>query len=135
MTVPRERDKEEKSKLMEYARSLHEMAMFGGSPDLDTLFRNAVDTEAYMRAFQDSTRVKMTLAAAEAAEAVGKKAAKGDLKAAQMVFDIVGLGAKGKGNTVNVLNQISVPPGEKAQLLADLRGDVIDAEEVKKPTK
>jgi len=99
-------------------------ALLAGEAGAKDALIAAVDTERYMRVFQERARVKATPYAAKAIEAVGEKAASGDVDAARLIFNITGLFAAKGG--INILNQINMTPQERQAIEADLKEDAID---------
>lgn len=89
---------------------------------LNDLLALAGDGEEYLRLFRLKASVAATQYLPETIEAVGQKAAQGDLKAADMLFEITGV--KGR-KAIQVATQVNLfSPGEREAL----RSEVIDVE-------
>jgi hypothetical protein len=75
-------------------------------------------TEEYLRIVRDRTAVQASLGLPGTIDAITEKAQKGDLDAAKLLLDIVGVIPKGNSSPQNAI-QINITPSEQAQLEKD----------------
>jgi len=81
----------------------------GGDVDLRECFLTAVDIAAYVKAVHEKTMVQASRYVPETIRAVGDKAVKGDLDAAKLLFDYLGLRVKQPLAQVATQVNINVP--------------------------
>ena len=81
----------------------------GGSVDLRECFAHATDLVAYMTAVRNKTMVQASRYVPAAVTNIGRKAAEGDLDAAKLLFDYLGLRVKQPLAQVATQVQINVP--------------------------
>jgi len=92
--------------------------------DFRWAFKNALTFEEYLRTFKERLAASATAYAPAALDAVGRKAAAGDVKAAQVVFNMLGALEKAGGSGAINMTQVNV----NVPTLRDLEeGKVIDA--------
>jgi len=99
-----------------------------GAPTLSEVMRVVNDAEEFLRYFRDRTAIEASAKHIPATiAAMGREAKKGNVDAAKVLLEVVGLLGKAMKNpTVNVATQINLTVDEARQLREELLDDSSD---------
>lgn len=95
--------------LVEVEDFVEQMMSSGRRVSLQECFRQASDIAAYMTAVRNKSMVLGSRYVANTVKAVGTMATEGDLEAARLLFDYLGLRVKTPIAQVNTAIQVNVP--------------------------
>lgn len=106
----------ESTDVVEFVNRIYEDRVVHGV-SVKECFMSAVNIEEVMRALHDRATFQATLHIPHVIEALAKKAEKGDVDSARLLFDVAGVSSKGK--SVQNAIQINITSSEQAQLEKD----------------
>lgn len=114
---PTKKKDDASSEILDFVNKLFQDSIVESVDPKDVALATA-HTEEYLRIVRDRTAVQASLGLPGTIDAITEKAQKGDLDAAKLLLDIVGVIQKGNNSPQNAI-QINITPSEQAQLEKD----------------